>query len=167
MLATEVAKVNGWLLVMVTSSPPLFWSVTESPAPRPVTVPPTENVRTVQVTVTVDTFELAMIPVPLATTHVSAAGELGLAETVTAYEVPTGSGVANAKLPLEPIESDSPLACKPTVSPGASPRTVPPTVYVAMPQLTTTLDTLAAPTVPAPALTEQVCPEGCVLTETM
>src|ERR1019366_8422842 len=62
---------------------PLSWSVTMSPADRPVTVPLTEKVFVTHVTMTLMTFATT-VPVPLVTVQVWL-GLLGCVRTVTAY----------------------------------------------------------------------------------
>jgi len=91
-----VANVKLPFALTVTLSAPLSWSVTLSPAPSPTTVPPTVYVEEestppppsrlppsmgVQVTATVVTSAVAMVPVPEVTVHTSPTGWM---KTVTA-----------------------------------------------------------------------------------
>ena len=72
-------------------------------------------------------------------------------------------GVANENVPLALMERLSPPLSWSTRPVPASPLTVPPMVYVFVAQLTLTLVTLAAPTVPVPPDTLHVCEgeDGC------
>ena len=60
--------------------PPLFWRTTDWPLPRPLTLPPTLNVLTTQLTATFVTLLAATVPEPLVTVQVLVAG---FASTVT------------------------------------------------------------------------------------
>ena len=64
-------------------------------------------------------------------------------------------------------EPDQPLSCRTTVSPAPSPVTLPPTVKLAVAQVTATFVTFAL-AMPEPIVTVQVClgAVGCVRTVT-
>ena len=74
-------------------------SVIESPTASPATVPPTVNALVVHVIATLLTLPPPTVPVPFATAHVCEIGDVGLT-TVTVYDWPLATGVANVKLPL-------------------------------------------------------------------
>src|SRR4030095_17053946 len=109
-----------------------------------------------QLTETFVTLPAPMTPDPFATVH-ACAGPLGCAATVTLYDAPLGHAVGKVKPPSAPIDRLSPPLFWSTTAEPASPPTLPPTVKSLVLQLTTTLVTLAAPTVPEPLPTVQAC----------
>jgi len=122
------------------------------------------GVHGLQVTDTLFTSAVT-VPLPSITVQVAAVGDDGFAEIVTLYVDPAGSGVGNAKAPLVVTKRVAPPLCNPRASSCGSPATVPPTVKVPAPQLTTTEVTVVL-AVPLPALTVHDWPAGWVLTVT-
>src|SRR3569833_1430807 len=108
------------------------------------------------------TFEAPMVPEPLVTMHDS---PLGCVATVTEYGAPSATGVAKVNGPLALMTRLSPpLFWRMTVP--AKPERLPPMVYVLVEQVTDTLVTFTAPTMPVPLPTVQVWVAGCVSTVT-
>jgi hypothetical protein len=165
-LGTGVLKVKVLFELSDRLLLPLSWSTTGFGPNSPVSVPPTMNVVVVHVISTEVTFAAPTVPESMVTTHVCT-GSIGLPATVTAYAVPVASGVGNEKEPFVVMKVWSPpLSFTTTVAPPARPTTIPPMVKVSDAQLTTTVVTAAALTVPLAALTEHVWPGACVFTVT-
>src|SRR5438132_566347 len=108
-----------------------------------------------------------IVPLALATTQVCG-GEVGCVLTVTAYEAPLASGVANANAPSEETERSSPPLLRSTNPLPTRPPTMTPTAYAFVAHATATFVTFAPPIVPPPLVTTHVCVGvvGCVITVT-
>ncbi len=110
------------------------------------------------------TFAAVTVPLPLVTVQV---WPDACVRTVTAYAEPLAIGVLKPVVPsAETVRLSPPLSCRTRLVLAARPDTVAPTLYVLLEQLTATVLTAAAATVPPPLATVQVCPVGCVRTVT-
>ena len=105
----------------------------------------------VQVTCTEPTFPFVTVPLPAATVH-CCVGPEGWVCTLTAYVAPLSTGVGNAKPPFAVMATVSDPFWRTSPDP-ARPLTVPPTENAEVLQLTWTLVTAPAPTVPFPPAT--------------
>ncbi len=105
-LGTGVGNVNPPLAFTGRLSSPLSCNTRPLPA-RPLTVPPTVKALVRQLTTTVVTFALVMVPIPLVTVHVCT-GDDGCTDTVTSYIWPLVTEVANVATPFADTARSSP-----------------------------------------------------------
>src|SRR5258708_14608326 len=98
-MAMAVLKVNGLLVAIARSSPPLFCRTRPIPS-RPTTLPPIESVPVEQVIWTLETLAVA-VPAGLATVQVCGGlGDRGEKETLYGFPVAMGLFIRDSPLPL-------------------------------------------------------------------